>query len=96
MGSRVLMIAGEASGDLHGSGVVRMLKALEPGVEVYGVGGDRMAEAGMEIVVHSSGLAFMGFVEVLRNLGTVHRAGGALDPGGEAGRGGPAKPTLYE
>ncbi len=66
--NRVMMIAGEASGDLHGSGVVRELKKAMPELDIYGVGGDKMAREGMEIVYHISRLSFMGFVEVLKNL----------------------------
>jgi lipid-A-disaccharide synthase len=65
---RVMMIAGETSGDLHGAGVVRELRRLVPDVEVYGIGGDRMRQAGMECLIHVSRLSFMGFVEVIRNL----------------------------
>ena len=63
-----MMIAGEASGDLHGSGVVRALKERLPAVEVFGIGGDNMKREGMELLQHISGLSFMGFVEVVRNL----------------------------
>lgn len=70
---RVMMIAGEASGDLHGSGVVRALRARRPDLEIYGLGGDRMREEGMELIHHSSEMAFMGFLEVARNLPTVRR-----------------------
>jgi lipid-A-disaccharide synthase len=73
MPERVLLVAGEASGDLHGAGLVRALRRLRPGIELFGVGGDRMREEGMEIVVHIDRLAFMGFAEVLKNLGTVRQ-----------------------
>jgi lipid-A-disaccharide synthase len=65
---RVMIIAGEASGDLHGSGVVRELKRLQPDIEVFGVGGDRMQQAGMDTIYHIRELGFMGFVEVLKHL----------------------------
>lgn len=68
MARRVMIIAGEASGDLHGSGVVRELKRLSPSVEVYGVGGERMKQEGMELIYHINELGFMGFLEVLRHL----------------------------
>lgn len=71
MPPRVLMVAGEASGDLHGSSVVRALKLLSPSVEVAGVGGEKMRREGMELVHDNADLAFMGFVEVLRNLATI-------------------------
>jgi lipid-A-disaccharide synthase len=70
---RVLMVAGETSGDLHGGGVVRELRRLRPGVDVYGIGGDRMRAEGMELVQHCSAMAFMGFAEVVRNLPFVLR-----------------------
>jgi lipid-A-disaccharide synthase len=70
---RVVMVAGEASGDLHGGGVVRELRRLRPGVDVYGIGGDRMRAEGMELVRHCSAMAFMGFAEVVRNLPFVLR-----------------------
>jgi lipid-A-disaccharide synthase len=66
--SRVMMIAGEASGDLHGAGVIRELRKRRPSVEIYGIGGDRMRSEGMELVEHISTVSFMGFVEVIRHL----------------------------
>ena len=68
MVQRVMIIAGEASGDLHGSGVVRELKRLSPAVDVYGVGGDKMKREGMDLIYHINELGFMGFVEVLKHL----------------------------
>ncbi|MCU0411330.1 MAG: lipid-A-disaccharide synthase [Bacteroidetes bacterium] len=65
---RVMFIAGEASGDLHGAGVVRALRARHADMEVFGVGGDRMAAEGMKLVYHIRELGFMGFVEVLKHL----------------------------
>lgn len=73
MPPRILMIAGEASGDMHGAGVVRELKRRDGGIEVYGIGGDTMRAAGMEIIYHIAGLSFMGFLEVVRNLRSVRR-----------------------
>jgi lipid-A-disaccharide synthase len=63
-----MIIAGEASGDLHGSGVVRELKRLSPTIDVYGVGGDMMKREGMELIYHIRELGFMGFMEVLKHL----------------------------
>jgi lipid-A-disaccharide synthase len=68
-----MVIAGEASGDLHGAGVVRELKRRHPRVEVYGIGGDNMRQAGMDLTFHIAGLAFMGFAEVVRNLSTIRK-----------------------
>lgn len=71
MPGRILLIAGEASGDLHGAGVVKALKHLDPELDVFGVGGDHMRSEGMEVIFHIDRLAFMGFVEVVKNLKSV-------------------------
>jgi len=68
MVNKVMIIAGEASGDLHGAGVVRELKRRNPNVEVYGVGGDNMRREGMHLIYHIRELGFMGFAEVIRHL----------------------------
>lgn len=63
-----MMIAGEASGDLHGSGVVKELKRIDSTVDVFGVGGENMKKEGMNVIYHVNELGFMGFVEVIRHL----------------------------
>lgn len=65
------IIAGEASGDLHASNLVRELKKKDPEAEVRGWGGDLMCDAGVSIVRHYKDTAIMGFVNVLRKLGTL-------------------------
>jgi len=65
---RVMIIAGEASGDLHGAGVVRELKKIDPAIDIYGVGGDRMKREGMSLVYDIRELGFMGFFEVLKHI----------------------------
>lgn len=62
------LIAGEASGDLHGSNLVKALKKLDAHAEIRAWGGDLMAAAGAEVVKHYRDLAFMGFAEVIKNL----------------------------
>lgn len=69
----VLMVAGEPSGDVYGAGVVKELRSRHPDVEVFGIGGDAMAGAGMDILFHISRMAFMGFAEVVRNLGLIRK-----------------------
>ena len=73
-GKRIYMIAGEASGDLHGGNLVRALfrQADEP-LEVRAWGGDRMAAAGADLAKHYRELAFMGFTQVVMNLRTILR-----------------------
>lgn len=68
---KIFIIAGEASGDLHGSNLVREIKKREPQAEIRGWGGERMEEAGVQISKHYRELAFMGFIEVVANLRTV-------------------------
>src|SRR5438046_8846807 len=63
-----MIIAGEASGDMHGAGVVRELRRRDPACEIYGIGGDKMQAAGVELIYHVRELSFMGFLEVLRHL----------------------------
>lgn len=65
---RYFIIAGEASGDLHGSHLINALKAGDPGARVACWGGDKMQAAGAELLKHYKDLAFMGFIEVLRHL----------------------------
>ena len=67
------IIAGEASGDLHGSNLIKELKQLDASATFRCWGGDKMQEAGSELVMHYSKLAFMGFTEVLMNLRTIFR-----------------------
>lgn len=68
---KLYVIAGEASGDLHGSNLMKALKVQRPDIEFRFWGGDRMKEVAGEPVKHIRDLAFMGFVEVLLNLRTI-------------------------
>jgi lipid-A-disaccharide synthase len=61
-------IAGENSGDLHGSFLVRALRKRLPNIQIRGVGGAKMRQAGMELFMDNQSLNVMGFVEVLRHL----------------------------
>ena len=70
---RYYIIAGEASGDLHGSNLIRELVKLDNQANIRCWGGDLMQGAGGELVKHYRDLAFMGFTEVLANLGTIFR-----------------------
>jgi lipid-A-disaccharide synthase len=68
---RYYIIAGEASGDLHGSNLIKALHIHDAEADVRCWGGDKMEHAGATLVKHYRDLAFMGFVEVLRHLGTI-------------------------
>ena len=67
------IIAGEASGDLHGSNLMKALKIEDSAADFRIWGGDLMQEAGGDLRKHYRDLAFMGFVEVLKNLRTIVR-----------------------
>ncbi len=67
------IIAGEASGDMHAANLMKALSKGDNSAEFRCWGGDKMAAAGGTIVKHYKDLAFMGFVQVLRNLRTIFR-----------------------
>jgi lipid-A-disaccharide synthase len=62
------LIAGEASGDLHGSNLIKELQKLDPNAQIRFWGGDKMKASGATLVKHYKELAFMGFAEVIKNL----------------------------
>jgi len=65
------IISGEASGDLHGSNLIKELRKLDTTADIRCWGGDKMQEAVAVLVKHYKELAFMGFVEVIKNLPTI-------------------------
>ncbi len=66
---RIFFVAGESSGDQHGAHVIEALRALQPDIECEGLGGTRMAKAGMTLRFDLAGMAIMGFIEVVKKLG---------------------------
>lgn len=68
---KLFVIAGEASGDLHGANLIKALKTENTTLEVEAWGGDLMSEAGANVRKHYKELAFMGFIEVLMNIRTI-------------------------
>src|SRR5437016_11184936 len=75
---RVLLVAGEASGDLHGADLLTALRARLPDVEVFGIGGERLREAGMATVADAGEVATVGVTEVVGRLRALVRAYRAL------------------
>ena len=67
------IIAGERSGDLHAGALIRHIKELDPDAELRGWGGEQMETQGVTLVRHYRDMAFMGFLEVLKNLGTIKK-----------------------
>lgn len=70
---RYYIIAGEASGDLHGSNLIRAIHKQDTNAIIQCWGGDKMQGAGATVVKHYRELAFMGFVEVITHLRTILR-----------------------
>jgi len=69
---RYFIIAGEASGDIHGSALIASLKEQDNNAQIEFLGGDLMAQnAGHEPLIHYRDMAFMGFIEVLKHLGSI-------------------------
>ena len=69
---RYFIIAGEASGDIHGSALIASLKEQDNNAQIEFLGGDLMAQnAGHEPLIHYRDMAFMGFIEVIKHLGSI-------------------------
>lgn len=64
----VLVSAGEVSGDKHAAEVIQVLKQKLPGLQLFGMGGDKLFEQGLQPVVHLKQMAFLGFTEVIKHL----------------------------
>ena len=65
------IIAGERSGDLHGSNLMKEIKKLDPEAQFRGFGGDYMQQAGLDLVIHYQDMAFMGLIALFVNLRTL-------------------------
>jgi len=70
---KIYIIAGEDSGDLHSSNLIKAMQAQQPDLQFRGVGGDMMKSQGMELVAHIEDINFMGFMEVIKNLKTIRQ-----------------------
>ncbi|MCP5063043.1 MAG: lipid-A-disaccharide synthase [Ignavibacteriae bacterium] len=68
MHKKIMIIAGEASGDLHGSALIKELLAIDDTIEIFGIGGDKMIAEGMKTIYHTNDMGFLGFVEVIKHL----------------------------
>jgi lipid-A-disaccharide synthase len=73
MNKSIYIISGESSGDVHGGNLVKEIKKLNPQLDIYCWGGERMQQAGAILQKHYKELAFMGFVEVAKNIFTILR-----------------------
>ncbi len=71
---RIMIVAGEASGDMHGAQLVRALRQLEPDLVVCGMGGEGLAAQGVEILYDAAKLAVVGIFEVISHLYDIRKA----------------------
>jgi lipid-A-disaccharide synthase len=69
----IFILAGEASGDMHGASLMKSMKAKMPSLHFFGIGGDQMIAQGLDSLYHSSQMAFLGFFEVIRHLGFISK-----------------------
>ena len=65
---RIMLVAGEASGDLHGASLVTAVRELSPNVQFYGVGGRRLRSAGVELLFDLEHMSLMGITEIVAGL----------------------------
>ena len=70
---KILISAGEASGDLYAAELAKRIRARHPDAELFGCAGPRMVEAGVRRVVDASSLSVVGLVEVVRHIPRIHR-----------------------
>lgn len=65
---KILIVAGEASGDLHGANLVRAIRGIRPDTSFAGIGGNRLRDAGVELLAHCSEMGVVGLTEVVSKL----------------------------
>jgi lipid-A-disaccharide synthase len=73
LNNNILIVAGEASGDLHGASLILSLKKLHRGFNFYGIGGSKMIDAGLNAIYNINQMAFLGFIEILKHLPFIRR-----------------------
>ena len=67
----IMIVAGEASGDLHGGNLVQAMHKIDPEISFYGVGGRNLKEAGVELIADAADMAVVGLTEVVFKLGMI-------------------------
>lgn len=71
---RIMIVAGEASGDIYGADLVQKALSLDAGLHFFGIGGSRMREAGVTTLINSDDIAVMGLVEVFKHFSVISAA----------------------
>lgn len=75
---RIVIIAGEESGDVHAAVLIRQLKATYSNIEISGIGGKHMQEAGAQIISDLARFGVTGLTAVIRNLNVIRKAFSAI------------------
>ncbi|MGZ3493349.1 MAG: lipid-A-disaccharide synthase, partial [Thermodesulfobacteriota bacterium] len=75
---KILLVAGEVSGDLHGSHLVEALQRIEPEIQFFGVGGEGLERRGMKLLYPAHSLSVVGITEVFVKLRAILKALGGL------------------
>lgn len=74
----IMIIAGEASGDMHGASLVREMLKINPALNFYGIGGNKLREEGVELLANASDMAVVGLTEVVSKLGKILKIMGMM------------------
>ncbi len=74
MGKRIMVVAGEASGDMHAANFVRATHQIDNSIEFYGMGSEQLRDAGVDLLIDCSDIAVVGLVEVLANYSKIMHA----------------------
>jgi lipid-A-disaccharide synthase len=74
----VMIVAGEASGDMHGANLVREMLKINPALSFYGIGGNKLKEEGVQLLASASGMAVVGLTEVVSKLGKILKIMGMM------------------
>ena len=74
----IMIVAGEASGDMHGANLVREMLNLDPMLNFYGIGGNRLRKEGVELLANASDMAVVGLTEVVSKLGSILKIMGMM------------------
>lgn len=74
MNKSILIVAGEASGDMHSASIISELKKLDPSIKISAMGGEKMRSSGAEIIIDIRELSIIGFTGVIRNIKKINQA----------------------
>jgi len=74
----IMIVAGEASGDMHGANLVREMLKIDPSLNFYGIGGNKLREQGVKLLANASDMAVVGLTEVISKLGSILKIMGMM------------------